>query len=77
VLSVVEGEAIDRGQAPESIRGTTSGIAQEAFAGFAPGQLIEVRPRAIYYQIVQSARAGKSASAIRAQLRAGYQAGKL
>jgi hypothetical protein len=77
VLSVIEGEAIDRGKAPESVRGVTSAIAEEAFAGFAPGQLIELHPREIYYAIVRAARAGKSASTIRALVRSAYQQGNL
>jgi hypothetical protein len=77
VLAVIEGEAIDRGKAPTSIRGVTSTIAEEAFANFAPGELIEVHPSSIYYTIVRSSRAGKSASVIAAGLRSAYSTGKL
>jgi hypothetical protein len=77
VLGVIEGEAIDRGGAPGSLRGVTNGIAEEAFSSFAPGQLIEVHPSAIYYAIVRAARAGKGADAIATDLRSAYAHGKL
>ncbi len=77
VLSVIEGEAVDRGNVPASMHGVTSGIAEEAFANFAPGQLVELHPRDIYFAIVRGVRAGKTASAIRASLRSAYQQGQL
>ncbi|MCE9571942.1 MAG: protein kinase [Deltaproteobacteria bacterium] len=77
VMSVIEGEAVTRGLAPASIHGVSGGLVEEAFASFAPGQLIEVHPSAIYYTIVRAARAGRGAGAIAAELRAAYGRGQL
>jgi hypothetical protein len=77
VLAVIEGEAISRGGAPSSIRGVTNALAEAAFASFSPGTSIEVHPSAIYYVIVRGIRAGKSASAISSDLRAGHARGTL
>ena len=77
VLGVVEGEAIERGNVPSSIRGVTNGIAEEAFSNFAPGQLIEVHPNAIYYAIVRAVRAGKNSTTIAAELKSAFTQGKL
>jgi len=77
VLTVIEGEAISRGGAPSSLRGVTNALAEDAFAGFSPGTAIEIHPSAIYYVIVRGVRAGKSASTISAELRAGHARGNL
>jgi hypothetical protein len=77
VMSVIEGEAIERGATSAALRGVSGGIVEEAFANFAPGELIEVHPSAIYYAIVRAARAGHAPGAIAAELRAAYARGQL
>ena len=77
MLTIVEGEAIVRGGAPESVRGVTHGIAEVIFANLIPGNPVELHPRTIYETIVRAARAGKSAGKIASELHDAYGQGAL
>ena len=77
MLLAVEEEVLDRGGVPSSFSGVTRGLAEDTFASFVPGDLIELHPRSIYYAIVRGARAGKSPAAIAAELRSAYARGAL
>jgi len=70
VLNVIEGEAINKGGAPDSIRGVTGAFADKVFEIFVPSDLFEIHPREMYYTIVKGVRAGKSKATIAAELKA-------
>jgi len=78
VFEVVEGEAVDRGGVARSqVRGVGKPLASALLKSFAPGQVYELHPRAMYYFIVKEVKNGGSVAVVGERLRDAHFSGQL
>jgi serine/threonine protein kinase len=77
-LGIIENEMVDRGGVPVGLaRNVTAPLAEELMGSYAPGVVLELYPRSVYYLVVKRAAEGKSQPAIAEEIRQAQRQGRL
>lgn len=77
VLSAAEEYAVRAGVSSEVARGSTATLGEALLAAYSPGDILVLRPHAIFLAIVAGGEAGQSASTLRASLARAHARGAL